>query len=69
MHVYIGKTSWPELVGEIGESSAIKIENENLLVNTVIIQQGTIIPSIYICNRVIVWVNDDGLTIRTPRIG
>nr|GEV17579.1 proteinase inhibitor I13 [Tanacetum cinerariifolium] len=69
LQVEQGKTSWPELVGEIGKSSAITIENENLLVNTIIIQQGTIIPLIYMCNRVLVWVNDEGLTIRIPRIG
>ncbi|KAJ0851421.1 putative proteinase inhibitor I13, potato inhibitor I [Helianthus annuus] len=41
-----GKTSWPELVGETGECAATTIKNENPLVNTRIILEGTVIPLI-----------------------
>ncbi|XP_076934982.1 glu S.griseus protease inhibitor-like [Bidens hawaiensis] len=64
-----GKTSWPELVGETGQSAANTIENENRLVDAQIILDGTIIPLIYICDRVLVWVNDNGIVVRTPTIG
>ncbi|KAM0069404.1 putative proteinase inhibitor I13, potato inhibitor I [Helianthus debilis subsp. tardiflorus] len=64
-----GKTSWPELVGETGESAANVIENENRLVHTRIILEGTPITRLYICDRVLVWVNNKGITVRTPTIG
>nr|XP_043630848.1 glu S.griseus protease inhibitor-like [Erigeron canadensis] len=64
-----GKTSWPELVGETGTSAASTIENENPLVDARIILEGTIITQVYICDRVLVWVNDRGITVRTPMIG
>ncbi|KAL8210276.1 hypothetical protein R6Q57_007008 [Mikania cordata] len=63
------KTTWPELVGQIGQSAASTIENENRLVNTRIILEGTIIPLVYICDRVLVWVNNDGIIVRSPTIG
>ncbi|KAI3829094.1 hypothetical protein L1987_03208 [Smallanthus sonchifolius] len=64
-----GKTSWPELVGEEGECAVKIIEKENTLVYTEIIADGTIIPWIYICNRVIVWVDEKGIVARTPIVG
>ncbi|KAF5775681.1 putative proteinase inhibitor I13, potato inhibitor I [Helianthus annuus] len=64
-----GKISWPELVGETGESAADVIENENRLVHTRIILEGTLINRLYICDRVLVWVNNKGITVRTPTIG
>ncbi|KAK1418843.1 hypothetical protein QVD17_27990 [Tagetes erecta] len=64
-----GKTSWPELVGETGECAANTIKKENKLVNTRIILEGTIIPLIYICDRVLVWVDNEGITVTTPTIG
>ncbi|KAJ0860612.1 putative proteinase inhibitor I13, potato inhibitor I [Helianthus annuus] len=67
--LFVGKTSWPELVGETGECAATTIKNENPLVNTRIILEGTVIPLIYICDRVLIWVNDKGITIQTPTIG
>ncbi|KAI3693092.1 hypothetical protein L6452_32922 [Arctium lappa] len=64
-----GKTSWPELVGETGECAATTIKKENPLVTTRIIAVGTIIPMIYICDRVLIWINDEGITESTPTIG
>ncbi|KAK9068186.1 hypothetical protein SSX86_012297 [Deinandra increscens subsp. villosa] len=64
-----GKTSWPELVNEEGECAVKIIEKENTLVNTQIIAEGTFIIQIYICDRVLVWVNDKGIVVSTPTIG
>ncbi|KAL8238550.1 hypothetical protein R6Q59_015117 [Mikania micrantha] len=64
-----GKTSWPELVGEEGECAVKIIEKENTLVDAQIIAEGTIIIQIYICDRVLVWVNKKGLVVSTPTIG
>ncbi|PWA37193.1 proteinase inhibitor I13 [Artemisia annua] len=64
-----GKTSWPELVGEEGECAVTTIEKENELVHAQIIAEGTIIIEIYICDRVLVWVNDNGIVVTTPKVG
>ncbi|KAL8210277.1 hypothetical protein R6Q57_007009 [Mikania cordata] len=64
-----GKTSWPELVGEEGECAVKIIEKENTLVYAQIIAEGTMIVQIYICDRVLVWVNKKGLVVSTPTIG
>ncbi|KAI3829095.1 hypothetical protein L1987_03209 [Smallanthus sonchifolius] len=64
-----GKTSWPELVGEEGECAVKIIEKENTLVYAEIIGEGTIIPLIYICNRVLVRVNEMGIVTITPTVG
>ncbi|PWA52124.1 proteinase inhibitor I13 [Artemisia annua] len=64
-----GKTSWPELVGEEGECALTTIEKENELVDPQIIAEGTFIPEIYICDRVLVWVNDNGIVVTTPKVG
>ncbi|XP_024958721.1 glu S.griseus protease inhibitor-like [Cynara cardunculus var. scolymus] len=64
-----GKTSWPELVGEEGKCAVATIERENSLVNAQIIAEGTIIPEIYICDRVLIWVNENGIIILTPTVG
>ncbi|KAI3504193.1 hypothetical protein L1887_32738 [Cichorium endivia] len=64
-----GKTSWPELVGEDGECAVTTIEQENSLVDAQTIAEGTIIPEIYICDRVLVWVNKNGIVVSTPMVG
>ncbi|MFS7925939.1 putative proteinase inhibitor I13, potato inhibitor I [Helianthus anomalus] len=64
-----GKTSWPELVGEEGDCAVNIIEKENIKVNAQVIAEGTIIPEIYICDRVLVWVNKEGIVVSTPTIG
>ncbi|KVH91310.1 inhibitor of trypsin and hageman factor-like [Cynara cardunculus var. scolymus] len=64
-----GKRSWPELVGKKGEHAEAIIEKENPSVNAEIIPEGIVIAQIYICNRVVVWVNKKGIVISTPSIG
>ncbi|KAK1418842.1 hypothetical protein QVD17_27989 [Tagetes erecta] len=64
-----GKTSWPELVGEEGKCGVTIIEKENAMVEAQIIAEGSIIPEIYICDRVLVWVNDKEIVVTTPTVG
>ncbi|CAH1412303.1 unnamed protein product [Lactuca virosa] len=64
-----GKISWPELVGEDRECAVITIEKENALVNAETIVEGTIIPEIYICDRVLVWINENDIVVSTPMVG
>ncbi|KAJ0483632.1 putative proteinase inhibitor I13, potato inhibitor I [Helianthus annuus] len=64
-----GKTLWPELVGEEGDCAVNIIEKENAKVNAQTIAEGTSIPEIYICDRVLVWVNKEGIVVSTPTVG
>ncbi|ESQ44674.1 hypothetical protein EUTSA_v10003305mg [Eutrema salsugineum] len=64
-----GKSSWPELMGTKGEYAKEVIERENPKMKADIILDGTAIPEIFICSRVIVWVNDCGIVVQIPNIG
>ncbi|KAD3338338.1 hypothetical protein E3N88_33859 [Mikania micrantha] len=63
-----GKNSWPELVGADGEAAAATIERQNPRVNAIVILDGTGTTRDFRCDRVWVWVNSDGVVIRTPII-
>ncbi|KAD3338341.1 hypothetical protein R6Q59_027011 [Mikania micrantha] len=63
-----GKNSWPELVGADGEAAAATIERQNPRVNAIVILDGTSTTKDLRCDRVWVWVNSDGVVIRTPII-
>lgn len=68
--VCVGKDSWPELVGVSGEEAAKVIEKENSFVNAIIVPPTqSFIPSDYRCDRVWVFVDDDGIVTRVPLIG
>ncbi|KAL9282211.1 putative proteinase inhibitor I13, potato inhibitor I [Arabidopsis thaliana] len=64
-----GKSSWPELLGAKGEDAKEVIERENPKMKAVIILDGTVVPEIFICSRVYVWVNDCGIVVQIPIIG
>ncbi|XVE68857.1 hypothetical protein DITRI_Ditri09bG0103400 [Diplodiscus trichospermus] len=64
-----GKSSWPELVGKKGEDAAATIEKQNPHVDAEIVLEGTIVPQDFLCTRVRVWVNTDGIVTRVPIIG
>ncbi|KAM0050838.1 putative proteinase inhibitor I13, potato inhibitor I [Helianthus debilis subsp. tardiflorus] len=66
--VNTGKNSWPELVGKTGEVAAAIVEKENPLVNAIVLLEGTPVTMDFRCDRVRVWVNTDGVVIRTPVI-
>lgn len=65
----IGKSSWPELVGKDGEEAKATIERENPLVTANIVNEGSSVPLDYRCDRVWVWVDDNGIVTRVPIIG
>ncbi|KAJ0807399.1 putative proteinase inhibitor I13, potato inhibitor I [Helianthus annuus] len=44
------------------------IEKENPLVNAIVLLDGTPVTMDFRCDRVRVWVNTDGVVIRTPVI-
>ncbi|MQM14691.1 hypothetical protein Taro_047631 [Colocasia esculenta] len=67
------KQSWPELVGVDGMEAEATIERENPVVNAKIIKVGStdpeVIHDIFRCDRVWVWVDEQGLVAKTPQIG
>ncbi|KAL6970525.1 hypothetical protein U1Q18_030223 [Sarracenia purpurea var. burkii] len=63
------KNSWPELVGEQGETAAATIERENPLVTAQILLDPSPTIRNFDCTRVWVWVDDKGFVTRTPVIG
>ncbi|KAL8093957.1 hypothetical protein AgCh_035730 [Apium graveolens] len=65
----IGKSSWPELVGEEGEVAAAKVEQENPEVNAVLMLEGSAATQDYRCDRVRVVVNTHGIVVYAPHIG
>ncbi|KAL4199979.1 hypothetical protein AMTRI_Chr03g54050 [Amborella trichopoda] len=64
-----GKSSWPELVGTNGEDAEKTIERENPLVDARIVTEGSSVDLQFRCDRVWVWVNEDGTVTRVPDIG
>ncbi|KAK7268794.1 hypothetical protein RIF29_21503 [Crotalaria pallida] len=64
-----GKSSWPELVGMKGTVAEATIERENPLVDAIIVLEGTPVTRDFLCDRVRVWVNTDGIVTQVPHIG
>lgn len=64
-----GKRSWPELVGEIGQAAAVKIERENPNVRAIVVVEGTPTPTKEVkCDRVWVWIDPNGAVTRAPSV-
>ncbi|KAK4390057.1 Glu S.griseus protease inhibitor [Sesamum angolense] len=64
-----GKSSWPELLGQPGHVAVATIERENPLVKAIIVPPGTSVITDFRCNRVWVYVDDNGDVNRVPVIG
>ncbi|KAF9686876.1 hypothetical protein SADUNF_Sadunf02G0035300 [Salix dunnii] len=64
-----GKNSWPELVRANGEVAAATVERENIYVDAVVLREGTPVTKDFRCNRVRVWVDEQGVVTRVPQIG
>lgn len=64
-----GKFSWPELVGVQGTVAEATIERENPSVNAIIVPLGSVVTTDLRSDRVWVWVNEDGIVNRVPKIG
>ncbi|KAK4389485.1 Glu S.griseus protease inhibitor [Sesamum angolense] len=64
-----GKDSWPELIGVSGEIAVKTIEEENSFVTAIIVPPSqTAIPADFRCDRVFVFVDDEGVVERVPMI-
>ncbi|KAG6427748.1 hypothetical protein SASPL_111995 [Salvia splendens] len=65
----VGKISWPELVGVAGDSAVATIEKENPSVDAVVITpDDAYLPALY-CDRVLVFVDSNGIVERVPNVG
>ena len=68
--VFSGKDSWPELVGRNGNEAAEIIKKENETIKEVsVIHENDPVLTIYICDRVLVRINDYGIVTQVPIIG
>ncbi|CAB4291578.1 unnamed protein product [Prunus armeniaca] len=59
----------PELVGEDGEVATAKIKQEKPDVHAIVNPEGTIITQELRCNRVRVWVDENGVITAVPHVG
>ncbi|KAG6658749.1 hypothetical protein CIPAW_04G183800 [Carya illinoinensis] len=59
--MYVGKNSWPELVGESGEATTKKIEAENGNMHVNVLLEGTRVIKDFRCDMVRVWVKESGI--------
>ncbi|CAB4321892.1 unnamed protein product [Prunus armeniaca] len=59
----------PKLVGEDGEVAVAKIEQEKPNVHAIVNPKGTIITQELRCNRVRVWVDENGVVTAVPHVG
>ncbi|XP_019102529.1 PREDICTED: glu S.griseus protease inhibitor-like [Camelina sativa] len=66
---YIGKNSWPELLGTNGDyaSSVIKGENSSLQVTVILV--GSPVTGDLRCDRVRVWVDESRIVVKNPTAG
>ena len=65
---YVGKSSWPELVGKNGCFAAETIKKENPFVNTVILLEGSPVTGDFRCDRVRVVVDKNNIVVQVPVI-
>ncbi|KAJ0052299.1 hypothetical protein Pint_01776 [Pistacia integerrima] len=62
-------SSWPELLGANEEATAAQIEKENNNVDAIVILEGSPTTKDFRCDRVWVWVDNDGKFTQVPTIG
>ncbi|KAE8022577.1 hypothetical protein FH972_008367 [Carpinus fangiana] len=58
-----------ELKGVQGTVAEATIERENPLVDAIIVEEGSVVPTDFRCDRVWVWVYESGIVSRVPTIG
>lgn len=68
---FVGKSSWPELVGWCGELAAATIQKEQPDMYVIIARPGstTPLPGHFTCARVVVRVDEKGVVDRVPMAG
>ncbi|OWM74128.1 hypothetical protein CDL15_Pgr008439 [Punica granatum] len=64
-----GKSSWPELMGTIGEEAAARIMLERPFVRAYPIRVGSSVTPGFHCDRVLVWIDPNHVVIKIPTIG
>ncbi|OMP09335.1 Proteinase inhibitor I13, potato inhibitor I [Corchorus olitorius] len=64
-----GKNSWPELLGKSGESAKATVESENSNVSAIVLLEGTPVTKDFLCDRVRIFVNQQGHVVQVPNIG
>ncbi|PWA72980.1 proteinase inhibitor I13 [Artemisia annua] len=64
-----GKKSWPALVGTSGEIAASIIESEHEGVDAFIMEEGSFVSTDIRCDRVRVFIDDNGIVKEVPKIG
>lgn len=66
---HAGKKSWPELVGESGETTEVRIQKENPYVIATVLREGSPLTDDFRCDRVRVFVDGNGKVTQVPNIG
>ena len=69
MEFDVGKSSWLELVGASGNQALITIVFENPKVTATAVAEGSPPPTDFRCDRVLVYVDNQDIVTRVPRIG
>ncbi|KAJ8558058.1 hypothetical protein K7X08_004824 [Anisodus acutangulus] len=64
-----GRSSWPELVGEQGQTAKETIERENPLVTANVVPDGSPGTTDVRCDRVRVFIDTNNNVVQVPRIG
>ena len=64
-----GKFKWPEVVGMKGQQAQSKIEKDVSFVSVILLSPGTIRIDNFCCNRVFVYLDDNGKVNQVPIIG
>ncbi|KAK7309879.1 hypothetical protein RJT34_06967 [Clitoria ternatea] len=69
MNLSAGKSSWQELVGINGEAATQVIIRENPRVKAFTVPEGSLVTTDFRCDRVRVFVNNQDIVTRVPKIG
>ncbi|OMO78440.1 Proteinase inhibitor I13, potato inhibitor I [Corchorus capsularis] len=64
-----GKNSWLELLGKSGETAKATVESENSNVSAIVLLEGTPVTKDFRCDRVRIFVNEQGHVVQVPQIG
>ncbi|XP_010509102.1 PREDICTED: protease inhibitor HPI [Camelina sativa] len=66
---YLGKNSWPELLGTNGDYAASVIKGENSSLKVIVILVGSPVTADLRCDRVRVRVDKSRIVVKTPTAG
>ena len=69
MELNVGKSSWPELVGALGNRALVVIVLENPKVSATAVPEGSPVPTDFRCHRVLMYVDSQDIVTWMPRIG